>query len=171
MAPDETDGRPGGAYDPARLLGFLDELGVDARTFSHEPVLTVAEARLATAHVPGLHCKNLFLEERGGANWLVVFPADRPLDLRCLAEALGLRRLSFASPERLLARLGVTPGSVTPFAVVNDLERTVRVVLDRDLLGVDHLKFHPLVNTMTTVVAPAGLLRFLEATAHPPRLV
>lgn len=171
MPPDERTHDADGPYDPSRLLEFLGVLGVEARTFEHDPVLTVAEARLATAHVPGCHCKNLFLEERGGAHWLVVLPADRALDLRGLAEALGLRRLSFASPERLAERLGVTPGSVTPFAVVNDPGGKVRVVLDRDLLRSEALKFHPLVNTKTTVVSPESLLRFLEATSHAPRLV
>lgn len=158
-------------YDPPRLLALLETLGVDARTYDHEPVFTVVEAKRATAHVPGRHCKNLFLQDRGGAPWLAVLPAEKVLDLRVLAEALDLRRLSFASPERLLARLGVTPGSVTPFAVVNDPGGRVGVVLDRELLAADALKFHPLVNSKTTVVTPAGLLRFLEAAAHPPRLV
>jgi len=168
VAPDATDPAP---YDSPRLLALLSKLGVEARTFDHDPVLTVAEAKVATAHVAGYHCKNLFLEERGGTAWLVVLPADRALDLRTLADALGLRRLSFASPGRLLERLGVTPGSVTPFAVVNDPGGRVRVVLDRALLHAEALKFHPLVNSRTTVVSPAGLLRFLEASAHPPRLV
>lgn len=168
---DEADPGAADAFDPPRLLALLEALGVDARTFDHEPVLTVAEARLATAHVPGLHCKNLFLEERGGACWLVVLPAEKPLDLRALAGALGLRRLSFASPSRLAGLLGVSPGSVTPFAVVNDPGGRVRVVLDRDLLRASALKFHPLVNTRTTVVSPAGLLTFLEGGRHAPRIV
>lgn len=171
MPLDEPAPGPADAFDPPRLLGLLGELGVEARTFEHDPVLTVAEARLATAHVPGCHCKNLFLEERGGTHWLVVLPADRALDLRALAEALGLRRLSFASPTRLAGLLGVSPGSVTPFAVVNDPGGKVRVVLDGALLRAEALKFHPLVNTRTTVVSPAGLLRFLDARRHAPRVV
>jgi len=168
VVPDDPDRGP---YDPPRLLARLAELGVEARTFDHDPVLTVAEAKVATAHVAGCHCKNLFLEERGGAYWLVVLRADRALDLRVLADAVGLRRLSFASPERLGEKLGVTPGSVTPFAVVNDPGGKVAVLLDRDLLDAEALKFHPLVNSRTTVVSPEGLLRFLEATSHPPRFV
>ncbi len=158
-------------FDPPRLLALLATLGVDARTYPHDPVLTVAEARIATAHVPGSHCKNLFLEDRRGAAWLVVLPAERALDLRVLAEALGTRRLSFASAERLRETLGLTPGSVSPFGVVNDPEGKVRVVLDRDLLARPALKFHPLANTSTTVITPEGLLRFLEKTGHPPMLV
>jgi len=168
VAPDEPVPGP---CDAPRLLSRLAELGVEARTFDHDPVLTVAESKVATAHAAGRHCKNLFLEERGGATWLVVLPEDRPLDLRSLAEALGTRRLSFASAERLRERLGVASGSVSPFAVVNDPDRRVRVVLDRSLLSHPALKFHPLVNTRTTVVAPDGLLRFLDALGHPPILV
>lgn len=167
MTPEE----PAGPFDPPRLLAFLDELGIEAWTYDHEPVLTVAESKVATAHVAGSHCKNLFLEERGGSTWLVVLPEEKPLDLRRLAGLLGTRRLSFASAERLRERLGAASGSVSPFAVVNDPEGKVRVVLDRPLLGRAALKFHPLVNTRTTVVTPEGLLRFLEACAHPPTLV
>lgn len=162
---------PGGSFDPPRLLSLLAEIGVEARTFEHGPVLTVAEAKLAAAHVPGAHCKNLFLEERGGATWLVVLPEEKPLDLRALAALLGTRRLSFASAEKLLDRLGVTSGAVSPFAVVNDPCAAVRVVLDRTLLDRPALKFHPLVNTRTTVVPPRGLLRFLATTNHPPAFV
>ena len=162
---------PRSPFDPARLLARLEALGVDARTYPHDPVLTVAEAKVATAHVPGLHCKNLFLEDRKGSRWLVVLPAERALDLRLLAEALGTRRLSFASAGRLEEALGLTPGSVSPFGVVNDGTGRVRVVLDRALLDRPALKFHPLVNTMTTVISPEGLLRFLEESGHPPLLV
>lgn len=157
--------------DPQDLLARLAALGVEAHTYAHDPVLTVAEARIATAHVPGAHCKNLFLEDRGGAAWLVVLSADRALDLRLLAETLGTRRLSFASAGRLGEMLGLTPGSVSPFGIVNDAEGKVRVVLDRDLLSRPALKFHPLVNTRTTVVSPEGLLKFLEGSNHPPLLV
>jgi Ala-tRNA(Pro) deacylase len=158
-------------FDPPRLLALLAGLGIEARTFPHEPVLTVSEAKTATGHLPGCHCKNLFLEDRKGAAWLVVLPADRPLDLRVLAEALGTRRLSFANALSLQESLGLAAGSVSPFGVVNDGAGRVRVVLDRDLLARPTLKFHPLANTLTTVIAPDGLLRFLEATAHPPLLV
>ena len=168
MEPDAAGSCP---FDPPRLLARLAELGVDARTYDHEAVLTVAQAKAATAHVPGLHCKNLFLEERGGSCWLVVLPADKALDLRVLADALGTRRLSFASLPKLRERLGVGPGFVSPFAVVNDPGGTVRVVLDRDLLLGEALKFHPLDSSRTTVVAPGGLLRFLEASSHAPRLI
>jgi Ala-tRNA(Pro) deacylase len=158
-------------FDPPRLLALLAELGIEAVTYEHDPVLTVAESKVATAHVAGGHCKNLFLEERGGSTWLVVLSEEKPLDLRGLAEVLGTRRLSFAGAGRLNELLGVASGSVSPFAVANDPERKVRVVLDRALLDRAALKFHPLVNTRTTVVSPEGLLRFLDSRGHPPRIV
>lgn len=158
-------------FDPPRLLAFLAEIGVPAATFEHEPVRTVVEAKAATGHIPASHCKNLFLRDKAGHRWLVVLPEERVLDLAALADLLDVRRLSFASPEELGARLGVLPGAVTPFAVVNDPGNRVRVVLDRGLLARPALKFHPLVNTATTVVSPDGLLRFLEAAGHPATLV
>ena len=171
FGPVPSDDPQDAPFDPPRLLALLSGLGIEARTFHHEPVRTVSEARVATGHVPGCHCKNLLLEDRKGATWLVVLPAERLLDLRALAEALGTRRLSFADAPRLQEALGVAPGSVSPFGVVNDGAGKVRVVLDRDLLTRPALKFHPLANTSTTLISPDGLLRFLEATAHPPLLV
>ncbi len=167
----DTISKQGDAFDPPRLLALLAEIGVPATTFEHPPVRTVVEAKAATAHVPASHCKNLFLRDRAGQRWLVVLPEERALDLAALASLLDVRRLSFASPEELEERLGVLPGAVTPFAVVNDPGQRVRVVLDRALLARAALKFHPLVNTATTVVSPDGLLRFLEAAGHPPAFV
>jgi Ala-tRNA(Pro) deacylase len=169
--PVPSDDPEDAPFDPPRLLALLAGLGIEARTVPHEPVLTVSEARVATGHVPGCHCKNLFLEDRKGAAWLVVLPAERLLDLRALAAALGTRRLSFASATRLQEALGLAPGSVSPFGVVNDGAGKVRVVLDRDLLARPALKFHPLANTSTTVISPEDLLRFLAETGHPPMLV
>lgn len=171
FGPVPSDSPKGAPFDPPRLLALLAGLGIEARTVHHEPVRTVSEARVATRHVPGCHCKNLFLEDRTGAAWLVVLPAERTLDLRVLAEALGARRLSFANAPKLQEALGLAPGSVSPFGVVNDGAGKVRVVLDRDLLARPALKFHPLANTWTTVITPEGLLRFLEKTGHPPLLV
>lgn len=167
----DTISKQGDAFDPPRLLAFLAGIGVPAATWDHEPVRTVVEAKAATGHVPASHCKNLFLRDKAGQRWLVVLPEERVLDLAALAALLDVRRLSFASPGELEERLGVLPGAVTPFAVVNDPGNRVRVVLDRALLSRDGLKFHPLVNTATTVVSPEGLLRFLEASGHPPTLV
>ena len=101
--------------------------------------------------------------------WLVVALEDRAIDLKRLGEALGAGRLSFGSPERLKRHLGVAPGSVTPLALINDEARAVRLALDRGLLQDGPVNVHPLVNTMTTALASADLLRFFEATGHAPR--
>jgi Ala-tRNA(Pro) deacylase len=103
--------------------------------------------------------------------WLVVAPEDRVLDLKDLAGAIGAKRLSFGSGERLMRHLGVHAGAVTPFAVMSDGERQVSVVLDRALLGGAPLNFHPLDNRMTTSIQPGDLLTFLEAEGHPPMIV
>jgi Ala-tRNA(Pro) deacylase len=99
--------------------------------------------------------------------WLVVLPEDQKVDLRRLAEILGAGRFGFASPERLDTYLGVIPGAVTPFAVVNDTAGVVTVVLEKGLLDADPLHFHPLDNSLTTAISPDDLLRFLDETGHP----
>jgi Ala-tRNA(Pro) deacylase len=121
--------------------------------------------------LPGGHCKSLFLKDRKGGLWLVVVLEERRLDLNGLAARLDAPRFSFGSPELMQEVLGVTPGSVTPFALINDREHRVAVVLDKEMLQHDPLNYHPLVNTATTAVAPADLLRFIAACGHQPRVL
>ncbi len=154
-----------------QLLARLRALGIAERTVAHPPVFTVDEARRLRGDLPGVHTKSLFLRDPREAMWLVVCLEDRPVDLRRLAERLGARRLSFGSPARLMRHLGVIPGAVSPFAVINDRARTVRVVLDQAVLTRDPVNLHPLDNTMTTAIAAADLIRFLEAEGHPPLLL
>ena len=156
---------------PETLFAQLDALGIRHVTHRHPPVFTVAEAVSLRGTLPGGHCKCLFLEDRKGGLWLVVVLEDRRLDLKGLSLRLGAPRFSFVSPERMRATLGIEPGSVTPFAVVNDTAAGVTVALDEAMLRHDPLNYHPLVNTATTAIAPAGLLRFLEACGHRPRIV
>lgn len=171
------DGRaPAPAGGPAPrsasdLLGYLDSLGIETTTVAHEAVFTVEESQRLRGDIPGAHTKALFLRSRDGQLFLLVAAADRSPDLKSLAPSLDTGRLSLASREELLRHLGVVPGAVSPFAVVNDREGVVRVVLDRQLLSAERLNFHPLDNTQTTGVTPDGLLRFLDAVAHPPGLV
>lgn len=168
----DADGREGGGgITPDDLLRHLDDLGVEHRTLRHAPVYTVAEARATRGALPGGHSKNLFLRNKKGRMWLVTCDADRRIDLKALGHALGTKALSFASAERLERFLGVIPGAVTPFAVVNDREGRVEVVIDRSLMGHELLNFHPLDNAMTTAVTPDGLLCFLQAADHPPAFV
>jgi len=156
---------------PEALLQRLDALGIATRTVEHAPVFTVEEAKALRGTLPGGHIKNLFLRNKKEEMWLVVVEEDRRIDLKALGEKLGAGKLSFGSPDRLMRHLGVLPGAVTPFAVINDKERAVRLVFDQALLGFDPLNCHPLVNTRTTALSPAGLVKFLEAEGHPPLLL
>jgi Ala-tRNA(Pro) deacylase len=156
---------------PAELFARLGELGIQVRTVEHPAVFTVEEARRHRGGLPGTFTKSLFLRDKKGAMWLVVCLESRALDLRALAVGIGAKHLSFGSPERLMRHLGVIPGAVSPFAVVNDTDRAVRVVLDRDVLAQDPVNLHPLDNARTTAIAGADLLRFLEAEGHAPELI
>lgn len=153
------------------LLALLERLGIASRTVEHPPVATVAENKALRGMLPGAHTKNLFLKDKKGGLWLVVAMEDRPIDLKALRGLLGSPPLSFARPEVLLDVLGVRPGSVTPFAVVNDRNGQVRVILDAEMMACDPLNFHPLENTATTAIASASLLAFLAAVDHPPRII
>ena len=151
-----------------QLLAFLDQHRIDNRTVDHPPVFTVDEAKQLRGELPGAHSKSLFLRNKKGRMWLVVALEDRAIDLKDLGRRLGAGRLSFGSPERLMDALGVIPGAVTPFAVINDQAHVVQVVLDRQMLEVEPLNFHPLDNAKTTAVSVDGLLSFLEVTDHEP---
>lgn len=156
-------------YDPQQLFARLAALGIAQHTVEHPPVFTVEEAKALRGNLPGHHIKNLFLRNKKEEMWLVVALEDRAIDLKRLGEALGAGRLSFGSPDRLRRVLGVEPGSVTPFALVNDETRVVRLALDRGLADGGPINAHPLVNTMTTAIEIADLLRLFEATGHAPR--
>ena len=156
---------------PEALLARLAELGIAVSSFSHPPVHTVEEAKALRGELEGGHIKNLFLRNKKGAMWLITCLEDRDIDLKVLGQALGAGRFSFGSAERLMTYLGVLPGAVTPFAVINDTEGKVQVVLDQALLDCDPVNAHPLVNDMTAAVSPGDLVRFLEAVGHPPRIL
>lgn len=154
---------------PQQLLARLDELGIAHRTVEHAPVFTVEQAKAHRGELPGHHIKNLFLRNKKEAMWLVVALEDRAIDLKWLGEALGAGRLSFGSAERLRNYLGVEPGSVTPFAVINDPGHKVTLVLDSALSSGGPINAHPLTNTMTSAIGREDLLRFFETTGHSPR--
>ena len=148
------------------LLARLDALGIAHRTWDHPAFHTVEESSALGAHIPGAHVKNLFLKCEKGP--LVLFTAlhHARIDLKALAPAIGLKRFSFGKPDLLREVLGVQPGSVTPFALMNDTGRRVRFLLDDAILDHELVAAHPLVNTATTVIATADLLRFARATGH-----
>ncbi len=159
------------AATPDDLFRRLEELGIRTTTHQHPPLRTVEDGRIHWAGLPGGHCKNLYLRDAKKRNWLVVTLFDREIDLKSLGQGLGAGRLSFGSPARLLQFLGVDPGAVTPFALINDEAGDVTVVLDADMLALDPLNYHPLVNTKTTAIGSADLLRFLRAIDHEPMIL
>lgn len=176
VAMDEkaTDTPRAGA-SPDDLFARLDGLAIDYHTHHHEAVFTVDEAKHLRGELPGAHCKSLFIRDKKKACFLVVCLEDRPLDMKALAGTLGAARLSFASPDRLRQRLGVEPGSVTPFAAINDEtpesgDQKVQIILDEAMMAVELVNYHPLLNTMTTALSPAGLLRFFDSTGHKARI-
>lgn len=156
---------------PEELFSRLEALGIAYKTYSHPPVFTVAEAAQLRGSLPGGHCKSLFLKDKKAGFWLAVMLEERRVDLKRLAARLGAPRFSFGGATDLYERLGVRPGSVTPFALVNDPESRVTPVLDAAMLEHDPLNYHPLINDRTTALAPADLLRFIGACGHAPRIV
>jgi len=147
----------------AGLLAFLDEIGAAHRTLDHPAVFTVSEGTEIKAQLPGGHSKNLFLKDKKGQLWLISARQDTVIDLKRLPRVIGSDRLSFGSPELMAEVLGVTPGSVTALALVNDRARRVRFVLDRALAESDPVNFHPMTNTATTALSRESFRRFLQA--------
>ena len=156
---------------PEDLLARLEALGADIKTYHHPPVFTVEESKALRGDLPGTHCKCLLLKDKKNVLWLVVTTEDRRTDMKDLRHRIGAATLSFAKPEVLRQTLGVEPGSVTPFALINDSEHRVNVVLDEDMLTRTLLNFHPLTNTATTSIGTRHLLEFIESCGHQPRIV
>ncbi len=150
-----------------RVADRLNELGISFERVEHPAVFTVEEASEHWRGIDATHCKNLFLRnQKGSRHYLVILMHSKKADLRAVAEQIGDGKLSFGSPERLMTHLGVTPGSVSPFALINDAGRTVRVAIDRDLRRAARVSFHPNVNTSTFVISLAHFERFLAACGN-----
>jgi len=156
---------------PEMLFAALEQLSIDTTTIEHPPVYTVQEAKQHRTGLSGSFIKNLFLRNKKKQMWLVVVPEDHRVDLKDLGRQLGAGHLSFGRPERLRQFLGVEPGSVTPFAIMNDQERAVTLVIDRRVAERDPIYCHPLVNNMTTAIRFTDLLRFVRAHGHEPTLM
>ncbi len=154
------------AATPDDLFRYLDTLAIAHTTTWHEPVFTVAESQALRGVLPGGHSKNLFLKNKKGDMWLVTAAEDAAVDLKSLAVTLGAGHLSFGKPELLMQYLGVEPGSVTPFALVNDAGRQITFALDRRLTEMPPLHFHPLTNRATTAISPADFSKFLSARGN-----
>ena len=153
------------------LMDRLAELGIATTTIEHEAVFTVAESDRLHHEIEGGHTKNLFLKDAKEKLWLVVAEAHTPIDLKALPKVIGSARLSFGKPELLMDVLGVTPGSVTALALVNDQSRRVSVVVDRRLMGYEVINCHPLENTATTSIRRDDLIKFMQACGHAPRIL
>ena len=156
---------------PEPLRSRFEQLGVSVTTWAHKPVFTVDDGEDVKAALEGGQTKNLFLRDKRGGIWLVTALAETQINLRELSDRLGCARFSFGSPELLGEILGVKPGSVTPFALINDRERKVQVVFDQAMMPHKVLNFHPLENTMTTAIAPDGLLKFAASCGHRPIMI
>ncbi|MDT8719056.1 prolyl-tRNA synthetase associated domain-containing protein [Clostridium sp. 19966] len=146
-----------------KLYDILASLGIVYQRYEHPPLFTVEDAEKFDIDIPGQHCKNLFLKNRkGDIHYLVVVDDQKRVDLKLLAKQIGSSSLSFASEERLLKYLGVTPGSVTPYAIINDEEKSVIVLVDSDLANASIVNFHPTINTATIGVSYENFEKFLK---------
>jgi Ala-tRNA(Pro) deacylase len=155
----------------ADLMARFSRLGIMTETREHPPVFTVEEARELRGQIPGGHCKNLFLKDEKGAVWLIVCLEDARIDLKSTPARIGSRRLSFGKPDLLMALLGVEPGSVTPFGLINDTDNRITVILEERMMQEPLLNYHPLSNDATTTIASSDLVAFIRSCGHEPRIV
>jgi Ala-tRNA(Pro) deacylase len=153
------------------LFGRLDSLGIATRTVDHAPVFTVDEAKKVHDGMPGGHCKNLFCKDEKGALWLIVALEDAVINLKAAPAKIGSKRLTFGKPDLLMDILGVEPGSVTPFGLINDTTAKTNVILDEAMMRHDTLNFHPLRNDATTAIGASDLVTFITSCGHAPRIV
>jgi Ala-tRNA(Pro) deacylase len=154
------------------VYAALDALGIAYQRFAHPPVFTSEEADIHWRDLPGVPCKNLFLRnKKGNHHYLVILEISKKADLREIVRFVNDDRLSFGSPDRLMAELGLTPGSVSPFGLINDSDGSVVVLVDEDLRGAEGLIFHPNINTASVVVSWEGLERFLKTRSNPVRYI
>ena len=154
----------------ARVRSALDELGTRYDVHEHPPVFTAEEAGTHWSGIDATPVKNLFLRnKKGDRHYLVILGLDKQADLKHLVRIIGDDRLSFGSPERLMTHLGLTPGSVSPFGLLNDAAHAVRVVIDADLKAAERLIFHPNINTASVTISRADFERFLQSCGNPVR--
>jgi Ala-tRNA(Pro) deacylase len=154
---------------PEHLLAYLTSLGVETETIDHPPLFTVEDSRMMRGEITGGHTKNLFVKDKKSNLFLLVLGETAVVDLKRVHEKIGAQgRVSFGSADLLEEVWGVRPGAVTPFGAINDKAAKVRVVLDDAMMRHERLNFHPLVNTRTTGLKSADLIKFLRATGHEP---
>jgi Ala-tRNA(Pro) deacylase len=156
---------------PDALLAILDSAGIEYTRHIHPPLRTVEDSKGHRDGMPGTHVKNLYLRDRKKRNFLLIAQEDRAIDMKSLPEVIGSDRLSFGSADRLFEFLGVRPGAVSPFTLINDPDHRVKLSIDASLMEADMLFFHPLVNDLTLGVTPDGLRSFLRITGHDARII
>jgi Ala-tRNA(Pro) deacylase len=155
---------------PEEVYRVLDALGIQYKRFEHPPVFTADDAAAHWGSLPGTPVKNLFLRnKKGDRHYLVILEIAKEADLRQLVKVIGDDRLSFGSPERLLAQLGVTPGSVSPFGLIHEGSNGVQVIVDEELRAADRLIFHPNINTASVTIGVSDLERFLATRPNRVR--
>jgi len=150
------------------LFTFLDELGIAHETTHHKPVFTVEDSAEIKADMPGAHTKNLFLKDKAGNFFLICAESHAQIKVNKLHPHLGCKRLSFGKAEYLMEQLGVPPGSVCLFAVMNDKDANVQLIIDKTLADADIVNFHPLLNDATTAISAGDMMKFAKATGHDP---
>ncbi len=156
---------------PDTLIAHLDSLGISYELHHHKAVFTVEESQTIENDIPGAHCRNLYLRDKKKRNYLVVALNETPVDLKALPSHIGSDRLSFGSAERLFQFLGVKPGSVCPFSIINDTDHAVTLILDKDMMDKDIVNYHPLDNRMTVGLSPDDLLKFIDSCGHRPHII
>ncbi len=156
---------------PEELMARLTALGIPFALHHHKAVFTVAEAETVEHDIPGTHCRNLFLRDKKKNNFLVVLQNSTEVDIKKLQPIIGADKISFGSADRLFEYLGARPGSVCPYAIINDKNNEVKICLEKSMLETERVNYHPLINTMTIGTTPADLLRFIESTGHTPHIV
>lgn len=156
---------------PEDLFELFSQLNINVTTLVHEPLFTASQGQHIKTTLPGSHNKNLFLKNKKGAYHLITMLDDKRLDLKTFSQELGCGPLSFASDTELMSHLGIEPGHVTPFALINPSANNVNVILDKEMLVYDLLNFHPLKNHMTTTISRNDFLKFLEHLTYQPLIL
>lgn len=152
-------------------MAYLRGLGIEFSLSHHQAVFTVAESEAVDKQIAGTHCRNLFLRDKKKNNFLLVLQNATEVDIKKLPDVIGSDRLSFGSAERLWEYLGVRPGSVCPYAVINDTGQKVKILLDKSMMETEIVNYHPLLNSMTIGVKPQDLIKFIESTGHIAHIV
>lgn len=154
------------------LLEYLTSLNIQVAVHHHPPVFTVEESIGLRGMITGGHSKNLFLIDRKKNLYLISSLEDCTINLKNLHSIVGAKgKFSFASAKTMETVLGVQPGAVSPFGILNDKNKICRVVLDGNFFTLDQVNFHPLDNSITCTIKPDDLLTFLKATGHEPQIL